>query len=518
MSSGRWNPEQREAIERRGRVFVAAGAGTGKTAVLVERVLQQVLGGTPIDRLLAITFTDRAASELRRRVREALELAGEMDRARAIDSAWISTIHRFCLRILRANAFDAGLDPRFAVADDVGSRLLRSEAFDLALERFLAEAPAGDGRRLDLLAAYGRRRLRETLSHTHEQLRSAGRPLELRPHAVADLSASVSAARRAAAELDHEQARRLAALLEAPPDPAVLADLSAYKVRNTAARQEYNAAREAVEGAAGDAAAVADLALLEELLRLVDARLCRAQGRAQPGRLHRPRAAHPGAPDRAAGPRGRLPRALRLRPGGRVPGHQPAPVRADRPRRRRRALPGRGRVPEHLPVPARRRRGVPGAERGGRSRHDRAAAQLPLPSAHHRHRQRELPAGVRRALPPAARGGRLRRRRAGRWARRPAADRQGGVRRVGTELARCRGAGAGRADRRAGRRRRVPSRPGGGAVRGRHRCRPLRGRAARPAPGHRSRDGARVLRPAAGVRRARLPAPACATATTTLPS
>ena len=270
MSSGRWNPEQREAIERRGRVFVAAGAGTGKTAVLVERVLQQVLGGTPIDRLLAITFTDRAASELRRRVREALELAGEMDRARAIDSAWISTIHRFCLRILRANAFDAGLDPRFAVADDVGSRLLRSEAFDLALERFLAEAPAGDGRRLDLLAAYGRRRLRETLSHTHEQLRSAGRPLELRPHAVADLSASVSAARRAAAELDHEQARRLAALLEAPPDPAVLADLSAYKVRNTAARHDYNAAREAVEGAAGDAAAVADLALLEELLRLVD--------------------------------------------------------------------------------------------------------------------------------------------------------------------------------------------------------------------------------------------------------
>ncbi len=185
MSADRWNPEQRAAVERRGHVFVAAGAGTGKTAVLVERVLAQVLGGTPIDRLLAITFTDRAASELRRRVREGLELRGEMERARAIDTAWISTIHRFCLRILRANAFDAGLDPRFAVADEIGARLLRSEAFDIALERFLAQAPADDdGRRLDLLAAYGRRRLRETLSDVHEQLRSAGRPLELRPHAV----------------------------------------------------------------------------------------------------------------------------------------------------------------------------------------------------------------------------------------------------------------------------------------------------------------------------------------------
>jgi ATP-dependent helicase/nuclease subunit A len=154
VSADRWNPEQRAAVERRGHVFVAAGAGTGKTAVLVERVLAQVLGGTPIDRLLAITFTDRAASELRRRVREGLELAGEMERARAIDSAWISTIHRFCLRILRANAFDAGLDPRFAVADEIGARLLRSEAFDIALERFLADAPPDDGgRRLDLLAA-----------------------------------------------------------------------------------------------------------------------------------------------------------------------------------------------------------------------------------------------------------------------------------------------------------------------------------------------------------------------------
>jgi ATP-dependent exoDNAse (exonuclease V) beta subunit len=271
VSGDRWNPEQRAAVDRRGHVFVAAGAGTGKTAVLVERVLAQVLGGTPIDRILAITFTDRAASELRRRVREGLELAGEMERARAIDTAWISTIHRFCLRILRANAFEAGLDPRFAVADEIGARLLRSEAFDIALERFLAEAPPDDGgRRLDLLAAYTRRRLRETLSEVHEQLRSAGRPLELRPHRTPDLAGAVEAARPAAAGVPHERAEALAAVLAGPLDPAVLADLSAYRLRNTSGRQEYNAAREAVEEAARDTAAVADLGLLEELLRLLD--------------------------------------------------------------------------------------------------------------------------------------------------------------------------------------------------------------------------------------------------------
>ncbi len=272
MSADRWNPEQRAAVERRGHVFVAAGAGTGKTAVLVERMLAQVLGGTPIDRLLAITFTDRAASELRRRVREGLELAGEMERARAIDSAWISTIHRFCLRILRANAFDAGLDPRFSVADEIGARLLRSDAFDLALERFLAEAPPDDGgRRLDLLAAYGRRRLRETISEVHEQLRSAGRPLELRPHRLPDLDAAAGEARRLAGGMPDEAAARLAALLAGPLEPAVLADLSGYKLPGTAANRDYNDARKAVETEARDTAAVADLGLLQELLRLLDA-------------------------------------------------------------------------------------------------------------------------------------------------------------------------------------------------------------------------------------------------------
>ena len=56
-------------------LFVEAGAGTGKTRALVERVLALVLNGRPIERIVAITFTEKAAAELRDRVREALEVA-----------------------------------------------------------------------------------------------------------------------------------------------------------------------------------------------------------------------------------------------------------------------------------------------------------------------------------------------------------------------------------------------------------------------------------------------------------
>ena len=267
--SDRFNIEQRDAIDRRGRVFVSAGAGTGKTAVLVERALRRFRDGTPIDRLLAITFTDRAASELRRRVREGLELAGEMEQARAVDTAWISTIHRFCLRILRAHAFEAGLDPRFSIADDVRAGMLLHEAFDLALERFVAEGP---DRRVDLLATYGRRRLRPMMLDALARLRSAGRPLDLRPADRRDLGPAQAAARAAASALaGAEKPDALTAVLDAGPAAAALTDLSAHRLRKAAANQDYNDALAELEQAARDEVASADLAELERLLALLDA-------------------------------------------------------------------------------------------------------------------------------------------------------------------------------------------------------------------------------------------------------
>jgi ATP-dependent helicase/nuclease subunit A len=207
-----WNEGQAAAIERRGRVFVSAGAGTGKTAVLIERVVRRLNEGTPLDHLLVITFTERAADELKRRIRVRLRELGMLDAAAAVESAWISTIHGFCARVLRTHALEAGIDPSFTVASDTEMQILQSEAFAEAVEEF---AGGDDDARLDLLARYGRDRLRRMVVELHSRLRGLGLGLELRPHRT--------------------------------PDPAA-------------------------DDAADEALALADLALIEALLRLFDAR------------------------------------------------------------------------------------------------------------------------------------------------------------------------------------------------------------------------------------------------------
>jgi superfamily I DNA/RNA helicase len=171
------NPEQAAAIEAPGVVFVSAGAGTGKTTVLVERFVKAVCErGLDVDSLLVITYTERAAGELRDRIRARLAEAGRPELARELDAAWISTIHGFCLRLLRAHPFAAGIDPRFRVLDDAQARVLQREAFESALAEFCA---GGDEGPLGLLSTYGVRGLRRMLTGVHETLRAAGRPLAL---------------------------------------------------------------------------------------------------------------------------------------------------------------------------------------------------------------------------------------------------------------------------------------------------------------------------------------------------
>jgi hypothetical protein len=111
-----------------------------------RRSASAVLG---IDNVLVITYTERAAGELRSRIRERLVEAGRHDLARDLDGGWISTIHGFCHRLLRAHPFEAGLDPRFRVLDESQSAVLRSEAFAEALATYVEGgepergAPAG---------------------------------------------------------------------------------------------------------------------------------------------------------------------------------------------------------------------------------------------------------------------------------------------------------------------------------------------------------------------------------------
>ena len=147
--------------------------------------------------------------------------------------------------------------------------MLLHEAFDLALERFVAEGP---DRRVDLLATYGRRRLRPMMLDALARLRSAGRPLDLRPAERRDLAPAQIAARAAATALaGAEKPDALTALLDTGPAAAELTDLSAQRLRKAAANQDYNDALAELEQAARDEVASADLAELERLLSLLDA-------------------------------------------------------------------------------------------------------------------------------------------------------------------------------------------------------------------------------------------------------
>ena len=130
-----FTPEQREAIARRdGDLMLSANAGSGKTSVLVERFVASVVqDGLRADQVLAITFTDKAAGELRARVRSRLLELDHRQAAREAEAASITTFHGFCARILRAHAVAAGLDPGFAVLDPADGRAAQREAFEAAL-------------------------------------------------------------------------------------------------------------------------------------------------------------------------------------------------------------------------------------------------------------------------------------------------------------------------------------------------------------------------------------------------
>ena len=158
-AAGALTPEQEQAVARRGEaLLVSAGAGSGKTSVLVERFVRAVCeDGVSPGRILAITFTDRAAGELRERVRSRLLERREREAARDTEAAFVSTFHGFCTRLLRAHALLAGVDPQFQILDEGLAARVRERAFALALGRFLAgeRQPA-----VDLVAAYGADRLR----------------------------------------------------------------------------------------------------------------------------------------------------------------------------------------------------------------------------------------------------------------------------------------------------------------------------------------------------------------------
>ena len=132
-------PQQRACVEHvNGPLLVSAGAGSGKTFMLTQRIAYALLnpelsGVTDIDQVLAITFTEAAAAEIKARVRNKLREEGMADQALKVDACWISTIHGMCSRILHENALELGLDPQFGLIGDIEQARLLSQCMDEVL-------------------------------------------------------------------------------------------------------------------------------------------------------------------------------------------------------------------------------------------------------------------------------------------------------------------------------------------------------------------------------------------------
>src|SRR5690625_3057703 len=164
VSDIRWTPEQERAIVTRDRhILVSAAAGSGKTAVLVERILRRItVEGGDVDRLLIVTFTDAAAAQMRdrlvQRIHEGLAKtprdAHLLRQLMLLPGASISTLHAFCLKVVRQHFYRLGLDPTFRVLDEHEAQLLRLEALDAALEEMYEDMRPGDAF-AELVTAYG---------------------------------------------------------------------------------------------------------------------------------------------------------------------------------------------------------------------------------------------------------------------------------------------------------------------------------------------------------------------------
>ncbi len=147
MSKVKWTSEQQDAIhEKNSNILVAAAAGSGKTAVLVERIINKIINEKKIDidKLLVVTFTNAAASEMRERVLDAIYKKLEEDsenenlqrQITLLNKASICTIDSFCLEVVRNNFYELdNVSPNFRIADTTEIELLKQEVLEDIFEK-----------------------------------------------------------------------------------------------------------------------------------------------------------------------------------------------------------------------------------------------------------------------------------------------------------------------------------------------------------------------------------------------
>jgi ATP-dependent helicase/nuclease subunit A len=288
MSGRMPTPEQAAAIEVGGRdVLLEAGAGAGKTGVMVDRYCRLVCDKeVSPDAILAFTFTDKAAAELRQRIRAELSRRAELGSERAaellsaIGGAWVTTIHGFCNRLLAGHPVAAGIDPGFRVLDAPETARAAREAFDEALAEFLAGESTADGptsragddisarrpsySREDLVAAFEVEGLRGIVAGVHAELRSRGEAEPQLPKPPAsDPEEAIRLAAAAAAEAleemresdpKRELVERALARLDAPGEAPDLDELRSLRPSSKAkAILPYREAIEATISAVAEA-------------------------------------------------------------------------------------------------------------------------------------------------------------------------------------------------------------------------------------------------------------------------
>jgi ATP-dependent exoDNAse (exonuclease V) beta subunit len=286
-------PEQAAAIAARGHdVLLEAGAGTGKTGTMVERYCRLVCEEeiSP-DAVLAFTFTEKAAAELRQRIRAALAQRAAEGSERAaellagIGAAWVTTIHGFCNRLLAGHPVAAGIDPRFRVLDEIEAARVAREAFDDALDEFLAGSEPDRER---TVAAYEIGGLRAIVTAAHAELRSRGAvgprlPEPEPPDLDAALRTVAGSAAEALEELKPTSPHRELlerALVEVEGDGEADLDRLAA-LRTTSSAKGLAAYREAIDAAVSAAAELGEggeaYSHVAELLRLFGGRYAAAK-------------------------------------------------------------------------------------------------------------------------------------------------------------------------------------------------------------------------------------------------
>lgn len=201
MSNRKWTPSQQDAISARdGTLLVSAAAGSGKTAVLVRRVIERITDPhhpADADRLLVVTFTRAAAAEMSSRIAAEISRLLEADPFNVrlqrqqilLTRAHISTIHSFCSEIIRENFYKLDISPDFRILDDSEMNLLRSDAIAAVLEEFYAQ---DDPIFRDLVEAFASGRDDDRIIQTVNRLYDFVRSHPFPKHWLAEKSAMYS--------------------------------------------------------------------------------------------------------------------------------------------------------------------------------------------------------------------------------------------------------------------------------------------------------------------------------------